>query len=421
MFQKITLQNGLRVLTIPVEGTKTVTVLVLVNTGSRYETKEISGISHFLEHMFFKGTKKRPSTKQISEELDKIGGEFNAFTHKEYTGYYAKVGSPHLDLALDVISDIFFNSKLDEKEIEREKGVIIEEINMYLDTPMRYVFDLFEQLMYGNTPMGWDIAGEKEVIKTLSRPQFLRYLNSHYITPNTLVCVSGAIDQHSIQQSIQRYFKKVKDGREPQTESAKVLNNGPSVLVKYKETDQTHLCLGVEGYNIFDSRRYALILLSAILGGYMSSRLWLAVRERQGLAYYVRANAQFYTDTGYFIVQAGSDNTRIDKTIKTTVHELKKITQKEIGKQELQKAKENIKGGMMIELESSDSLANFFGLQEILTKNTLTLEEIFANIDSVTTKDILSIARDILRTDRLKLAIIGPFKSEERFKKLLRV
>lgn len=421
MFQKTTLQNGLRALAIPVEGTKTVTVLVLVNTGSRYEAKEISGISHFLEHMFFKGTKKRPNTKQISEELDKIGGEFNAFTHREYTGYYAKVGSPYLDLALDVISDIFFNSKLDEKEIEREKGVIIEEINMYLDTPMRYVFDLFEQLMYGNTPMGWDIAGEKKVIKTLSRPQFLSYLNSHYITSNTLVCVSGAIDQRTIQEKIQRYFKKAKDGKEPKAKPAKVLNNGPSVLVKYKETDQTHLCLGVEGYNIFDSRRYALILLSAILGGYMSSRLWLAVRERQGLAYYVRANSQFYTDTGYFIVQAGSDNTRVDKTIKTTVNELKKITQKEISEQELRKAKENIKGGMMIELESSDSLANFFGLQEILTKNTLTLEEIFANIDSVTTKDIHSVACDILRTKRLKLAIIGPFKDEERFKRLLQL
>lgn len=419
MFQKTTLQNGLRILTIPTQGTKTVTVLVLVKTGSRHETKEISGISHFLEHMFFKGTKKRPNTKQISEELDRVGGEFNAFTHKEYTGYYAKVASAHLDLALDVISDIFFNSKFDAKEIEREKGVIIEEINMYLDTPMRYVETIFEQLMYGNSPMGWDIAGDKQVIKDLARPQFLKYLNSNYLTKNTLVCVSGNIDAKSIINKTKQYFKKTKNGNDPQSLPAKIINNGPKTLIQYKETDQAHICLGTPGYSISDPRRFAFIILSSILGGYMSSRLWISVRERQGLAYYVKSNAQLYTDTGYLSIQAGSDNKRAVQTIKTILKELKKTTQKQIGASELKKAKENIKGGLTIELESSDALANFFGLQEILTGKTLTLEQIFAKIDGVTSKDILQISRDILKTEKLKLAMIGPFKKKEQFESLL--
>lgn len=421
MFQKTTLQNGLRVLTIPVEGTKTVTVLVLVNTGSRYETKKISGISHFLEHMFFKGTKNRPNTKSISEELDRVGGEFNAFTHKEYTGYYAKVAAPYLDLALDVISDIFLNSKFDAKEIEKEKGVIIEEINMYLDTPMRYVSDIFEQLMYGDTPMGWDIAGEKEVIKSLSRPQFIKYLKSNYSAKNTLVCVSGNIDNSSIAQKIQRSFGKTKDNIEPDYIPVKIANNGPSVLIKEKNTDQTHICLGAEGYNLSDPRRYAFILLGAILGGYMSSRLWLAVRERLGLAYYVRASAQFYTDSGYLVVQAGSDNSRVAKAIQTIVAELKKIKEKNVSRQELQKAKDNIKGSLMLDLESSDSLANFFGLQEVLTGKTLTLEEIFNMIDKVTIQDIQAVAQDIIKNDKLKLAMIGPFQDKDKFLKLLKV
>lgn len=419
MFQKTTLQNGLRILTIPVQGTKTVTVLILVKTGSRYETKNISGISHFLEHMFFKGTKKRPNTKQISEELDRVGGEFNAFTHREYTGYYAKVASAYLDLVLDVISDIFFNSKFNAKEIEREKGVIIEEINMYLDTPMRYVETLFEQLMYGDSPMGWDIAGDKQVIKDLARPQFLKYLNSNYLTKNTLVCVSGNIDKESIVNKTKQYFKKTKNGNDPQSLPAKIINNGHKILIQYKETDQAHICLGTSGYNISDPRRFAFVLLSSILGGYMSSRLWLSVRERQGLAYYVKSNAQLYTDTGYLSIQAGSDNKRVAQTIKTVIQELKKIKQKQIGVQELKKAKENIKGSLTIELESSDALANFFGLQEILTGKTLTLEQIFAKIDAVTSKDILQVSRDILKTEKLKLAMIGPFKEKERFESLL--
>lgn len=419
MFKKTILPNGLRLVTIPVEGTKTATVLVLVNTGSRFEDRKINGVSHFLEHMFFKGTKKRSNTKAISEELDRVGGEFNAFTHKEYTGYYAKVGSPHLDMALDVISDIFLNSKLDAKEIKREKGVIVEEINMYLDTPMRYVGDLFEQLLYGDNSMGWDIAGNKEVVRSLERPDFIKYFNSHYLTENTIVCVSGNIDSESVIRKVSQYFKKARHGVQPKVSPAKMTNGGQSVLLHYKETDQTHLYLGVPAYDLFDPRRYALILLSAILGGYMSSRLWLSVREKNGLAYYVRAGAQFYTDSGYFAVKAGSDNTRVDKTIKTIVNELKKIKQKPVGKEELKKAKENIKGSLMIDLESSDALADFFGLQEILTKNILTLEEVFASIEKVTTKDIFSVARDILKTEKLRLAMIGPFKEDEKFKRLL--
>ncbi len=422
MYKKFVFKNGLRLVTVPMKGTKAVTVLVLVGAGSKYEDKKNNGISHFLEHMLFKGTKKRPNTLAIAETLDRVGGEYNAFTGKEYTGYYAKVDAKHLDLALDWVSDIFLNSKLNSEEIEREKGVIIEEINMYLDTPISYIGDLWEDLLYGNQPAGWGIAGDKKVIAKMKRNQFLDYLQSHYLAKNVVMVVAGNIKQvQSPKSKVQSYFANIKTGKLGSKKKVIEGQEKPKVLVHYKKTDQTHFYLGVRACDIFDERKYALGVLSIILGGNMSSRLWISVREREGLAYYIRSLVQPYTDSGYLVTRAGVDNKRIEKAIRIILKEYKKIAQKKISAMELKKAKDYIKGSTILDLESSDAVAFFIGGQEILTNKILTTEEKFVKIEAVTVDDVCEVANDIFRPEKLNLALIGPFKDKEKFQKLLKL
>lgn len=417
--QKITLKNGLRIITAPMSGTKTAAVLVGVGAGSRYETKKINGISHFLEHMHFKGTKKRPTTQSIAEELDAVGGEFNAATGAEQTYFYAKVGSKHLDLALDVISDIFLNSTLKEEEINRERGVIIEEINMVKDTPMQYVGELFEKLLYGKETVGWNILGEKENILKIKREDFLNYINDHYVAKNTVVCVAGKIDQKNTIEKVKKYFENIKQNEPKKRSKIKENQTKPESLIHFKETDQSHFCLGVRAYNLFHPAKYALSLLAVILGGNMSSRLFIKVREREGLAYYIRTNAETYTDTGYLVTQAGVDNQKVEKAIQIILNEYKEIREKGVSEKELKKAKEYIKGKMLLEMESSDATAAFFANQEILTNKILTLKEEFAKIDKVAIRDIQKVAQDIFMPQKLNLALIGPFKEKNLCHKLL--
>jgi len=422
MFKKYTLPNGLRLILAPMEGAQSVTVLVLVATGSKYETKEINGISHFLEHMFFKGTKKRPTNMEIASVLDSVGGAYNAFTDKEMTGYWAKVDAKHFDLALDWVADIFLNSKIEAEEVEREKGVILEEINMYLDTPMRYIGDLWEQLLYGDQPAGWMIAGEKEIIKKLAQPQFIKYLASQYVAKNTIVVVAGSDKQvQSSKFKVQSFFKEIKAGNLKNKLKAIEKQNQPGLKVHFKETDQTHLIIGCRGYNIFDKNRYPAALLGTILGGYMSSRLWTEVRERRGLAYYVRAAHENYTDTGYLAASAGVDNKRIEEAIKVILDEFKKTKEQKIPEAEIKKAKDHIRGATLLSLESSDEVASYLGGQEVLKKEILLPEEFFKKIEAVTAKDLQRVAREIFRPEKLNLALIGPFKEKERFEKLLKI
>ena len=422
MYTKHTFPNGLRLVTVPMKNTKAVTVLVLVGAGSNYETKNINGISHFLEHMFFKGTIKRPNTLAIAETLDRVGGQYNAFTGREYTGYWAKVDSKHLDLALDWVSDIFLNSKLEPQEIERERGVIMEEINMYLDTPIEHISDLWEELLYGNQPAGWPVIGNKEVIAGIKRENFINYLKEHYLAKNTVIIVAGDIKQ--IQNSkfkIQNYFRDIKLGKAKPKKEVIEKQRKPGILVHSKKTDQTHFYLGTRAYDIFDERKYALGLLAVILGGNMSSRLWIAVREREGLAYYISTSAEAYTDHGFLATRAGIDNDRVEKAIEIILKEYKKITQEKISEAELKKAKDYIKGNTILGLESSDAVATFVGGQEILTNKILTPEEKFAKIEAVTVDDVYKVAQDIFQPKKLNLALIGPFKNKKKFDKLLKL
>jgi len=419
MFNKTILKNGLRVITVPEKDAQTITVLILVGTGSRYETRYINGISHFLEHMFFKGTKKRPDTIAIAETLDRVGGIYNAFTGEEYTGYFAKVDARHLDLALDWISDIFLNSKIDSKEVEKGKGVIIEEINMYVDNPASFVQTLWGRLLYGDQPAGWDIAGSKETVSAMNRKKLVAYLRSQYVASNTIVCVAGKIDSSIIEKKIVGYFSGVTKNpyqkKIPVTEAQK----DPACLLHERKTDQSHICLGVRGYSLFSPQKYSQEVLATILGGMMSSRLFIKVREELGLAYYINSGADTSTDSGFLVTQAGIDNSKIELGIKTIVNEYKKISREKVPASELKKAKDFLKGKTALLLESSDAKASFYGIQELLEGRVLTPEEMYDKINKVTSNDVLEVAKNLFRPEKLNLAILGPFDDKKKFSRLL--
>lgn len=421
MFTKSTLKNGLRIILAPTKGTKTVTVLLMVGTGSKYETKDINGISHFLEHMFFQGTKKRPSILDVAGELDQIGAVYNAFTGKEYTGYWVKSASKHFDLVLDILSDILLNASLDPQEIEREKKVIIEEINMHQDIPQHQVAMIFEELLYGDQPTGWRILGTKEIVKNLSRQQIFKYRKEQYVASNIVMVIAGNLSKvQSSKLKVKSYFGKIKAGKSKSKKKVIEKQSNPQTRISYRKTDQSHFCLGVRAYNLFDPRRYALNLLDVILGGNMSSRLHFLIRK-EGLAYYIDTDSEFYTDCGYFVAQAGVNNRRVEKAIKLILKEYKKISEEKVSDKELTKAKECIKGRTLISLESSDGIASWLCTQELLRGKISNIKEEFAKIDRVTSKDIQEIARDIFRPEKLNLALVGPFRDKKQFNNILTI
>ena len=421
MLQKTTLENGLRIITVPQKEAQSLTVLVLAGTGSKYEKKEISGVSHFLEHMFFKGTKKRKNMMAVADPLDRVGGLYNAFTSEEYTGYFAKVAVPHTELALDWVSDIYLNSALPEKEIEKERGVIIEEINMIYDHPTSYISSLWSKLLYGDQPAGWDVAGTKESVAKISRQQILNYFNSQYTAKNTIICLAGKINPVEVINKVKKYFSKIKTTQPEPKPPVIEKQNRPRCLVHFRKTDQTHLVLGVRAYNLFHPQRYAQEILGIILGGMMSSRLFIEIRGELGIAYYVRTEVAADPDTGYLATLTGVDNKNVEKAILTILKGYKKITQKKVLKDELKKAKDHIKGKTTLFLESSDALSFFYGGQELLERRILTPKEIFKKIDQVSVDDILKVAREIFQPHKLNLALIGPFKDKAKFQKLLKL
>jgi predicted Zn-dependent peptidase len=421
MYKKTVLKNGLRIITIPMKNTKAVNVLVLVGTGSKYENREENGISHFLEHMFFKGTKKRPTPLKVVETLDKVGGVFNAFTSKEITGYWAKVDLNHFDLALDWVSDIFINSKFVSKEINKEKGVIIEEINMYLDTPMSHISDLWEKLLYGDQPAGWPIIGSKKNVIGFERKDFLNYVKNHYSSKNTVVCVAGNISEKESIDKVKKCFAGIRRIKPKDKLSVKEKQKEPKVLIHYKKTDQTHLCLGVRGFGLFNEKRLFQTVLATILGGFMSSRLFISVREEKGLAYYIKTLSDSATDTGYLVTRAGVDHKKAEEAVELILKEYKKIRERGVNKSELQKAKDYLKGTLNLSLESSDNQASFYSVQELLKGEILTPEKKLKQLEKVSLDDLKEVAEEIFKKENLNLALIGPFKKEASFKKLLNI
>jgi predicted Zn-dependent peptidase len=417
-FEKTTLANGLRVVTAPMPQAKSVACFVMLAAGSRYETKETNGIAHFAEHMFFKGTEKRPTAREIAGEIDSIGGEFNAFTGKEYTGYYVKCAAEHRDVALDVLIDMLRHSKFDPEEIEREKGVIVEEMNMYYDTPRDYVDGVYDELLYDDTPLGWDIIGRKETVRAAKRETFIDYLERWYRAPRMVAGVAGNLGEGLIPQ-LEELLGDVQNGTTGEPPPAEWQQEAPQVKLHTKQSDQAHIRVGVHSYPIIHPDRYALGLLATVLGGGMSSRLFTEVRERRGLAYYIYGHQQGYTDAGTLFSQGGVDIQRIDDAVRTVVGEFARIATEPIEPDELEKARNFAKGRLVLSLEDPKGMI-LFGLRNEVLEGTLREpDEVLAALDAVTIEDVQRVAQDIIREDRLNFALIGPFDDPERFEKLL--
>ncbi len=402
---------------------KSVTSMILVGAGSRYETNLNNGVSHFLEHMAFKGTKKRPSALKISSLIDGIGGEFNAFTGKETTGYYIKSSVNHLELSLDVMSDMLQNSLFKTEEINKERGVIIEELNLYEDTPVRKIHDIYEKLLYGDSPMGWDIGGRKEIIKKLSREDLTSYMDSLYSAGNMVVIIAGGIDSDKTVQVVSKFFADMKSFDIKGYKKMLEKQSKPAVMVKRKKTEQVHVAIGVRTVPLNHKDKYALSVLASIFGGGMSSRLFHEVREKRGLAYYVRTSSDHYQDAGTLVSTAGVDPKRVDEAITVILNQYHGIANSKfpIADKELKKAKEFIKGHLVLEIEDSRAVAGFYGLAEILEDKIETPSEYMEKINQVTLDEVTDAARTYLVEKTLNLAVIGNFPDGQRFEKLLQL
>lgn len=422
MFKKTILENGLRILTAPMNGTNTVTVLVLCGTGSDYETREIGGVSHFLEHMFFKGTKNRPTPMSITHELDGMGSVSNAFTTHEVTGYHIKAGKTYLDQSLDLLADIYNNSLLAPEEIERERQVIVEELHKDRDTPTLYIWWVWEHLLYGDQPAGLDVIGEEKTIRTLTQEQFINYFTNQYVAGNTVISIAGNFDEKETVEKIKKLFADIRHAPPKWQKPAVVMEQQtePQLLIEYKETDQTHIALGFRGYDADHPKRYAAEILATLLGGSWSSRMWDRIREKLGLAYTVWSSHESYSNRGYLITYAGVDHANVEKTIHAMLDEYKNICTKPIDEVELKRVKDYIRGTTLIALEQSNAVAGFVGMEEIVTGKPLTIDEVFAKLDAVTAHDICEVAADMIRAEKLNLAMIGPFKDTAPFEKIVR-
>lgn len=413
------LENGLKVVRVPMN-TDSVTVMCLVKAGSRWETPSTNGLSHFLEHMVFKGTKKYSSAFKIASAIDAIGAEFNAFTSKEQTAFYVKSALTHLDLALDMVSQLVFSPLIPAQELEKERGTIVEEINMYQDNPMVYVSRIFPSLVFGNTSLGWQVIGKKKNVRTMQKSDFVNYMSRFYQPANMVLVLAGG--QKNGGNLIKKYFgqsKKTKKEFEnqanidqfPQTEAVKIVK---------KPTQQAHFCLGVKSYAQTHPDRYVLAVLATILGKGMSSRLFTEIREKRGLAYYVRTQKESFLETGYLTSQAGTDLKKTDEAIKVMVSEYQKISQKLAKDQELKKAKEYLKGHLILSMEDSKEVAHMIGDDLLLEGKIRSRQKILKAIDAVSAHDVKRVAQDIFKPENLKLALIGPFDDLKKFDDILK-
>lgn len=419
MYQVSTLKNGLTLITIDMPHLDSVTSLVAVGAGSRFENKKNNGISHFLEHMFFKGSRKYPTTEMISSLVDGIGAMNNAATSREFTYYWIKSASNHIELASDILSSMIKESLLAEEEIEKEKGVIIEELRMYKDNPTRYVFDLYENLQFGDQPIGWDIGGSEKIIKSLKREDFKKYMESLYSPKNMALVYAGKLPKN-LKKIVEEKFGDLPNWQQHSFEPyKKQKQTKPRVNVFYKKTDQANLILGVEGYDKHNPKKYPAEVLSAILGGGMSSRLFIQVRERRGLAYHVTTDVDSYQDTGYFLAYAGLKLEKVIEGLEVIKAEMERIAAEKVTDEELQKAKEMIRGRLALRSESTNFLAEHFGTDFVLDRKIESFEDYMKKIDAVTKEDVQNVAKDLFKKEKYNLQVIGPFKNTAMFDKVL--
>jgi predicted Zn-dependent peptidase len=419
-----TLKNGMTAIVVPQKGATSMTFMAFCRVGSRYETKDINGASHFIEHLMFKGTKRRPDTLTISKELDRYGAEYNAFTSKDLTAYYVKMDAAKTALAADILNDMLFHSKYDPKELERERGVIVEEINMYEDNPRMHIDDLLEEVLFPNSTLGWNIAGPREVIRTVPREKLIKYRDAYYIPERMAVCVAGKIVP-DIWKILEKTFGSVKSPKARQDHEFEKFHAPVSlkepVALQQKTTEQVQLAMAFHALSLDHKDLPAASLLATILGGTMSSRLFIQVRERRGLCYSVSASHQALEDIGIFGVMSGLDKTRVDEAVKVIWSELKKTTKELVKPEELKRAKDHIRGKLMLAFEDSSTQADWYGKQWIFQNKAETPEERLRKIDKVTAADIRRVAKMIFNPEKMASAVIGPFDSKEHVKKLFKL
>lgn len=418
-YQKKILPNGLTILMVPSEDAESVVVDFFVKTGSRSEADKENGISHFLEHFLFKGTEKYPSSMAITELIDGIGGEMNANTGKEHTQYYIKAQHTHFELIFGVLTEMLQRPILDKEELEREKGVIIEELNMYRDVPMAEIENVLENAMWPNQPLGRNIVGQENTVKKFTPQMFKSYMRRNYQPGNMILGISGKFDSKQVNFLIKKYWKSIPAGKFGQWAKAKENQKGLRVVVEHKKTQQAHLALAFKGLSSKDPKNPAALVMATILGGGMSSRLFYEIRERRGLAYYVRASSGNYQDTGAFQLNAGVQVNKIEEALKVIKEELSRIRLFPVEMAEIRKAKEYLKGRTTLALEDSQSRLDWVIEQEAFHPKIQTPKELFALIDAVTPADIQAMANQLINYDKATLAVLGPYRSAAPLKKIL--
>lgn len=420
MYNQYQLKNKSNVYLVPLKDTKSVTILVMFPVGSRYEENSLQGASHFIEHMMFKGTKKRPSTLILTREIDRLGAEYNAFTGKESTGYYIKVDAKYTDIALDILADMLNNSLFQEKEMKKEKHVIVEEIRMYKDNPIMNIENVFESLLFQNCPLGIDIAGSEEKVLGYKRDEVLKYRESHYRPENMTIVVAGNIDE-KIEEKLNRNFvKKLNRNCEEIKQKFEPAKFGPvervkRLLVEQKKTDQVQMMLGFPGFKYVDKNNIPLGVMNTILGGSMSSRLFIQVRERRGLAYMIHSGADNYRDTGYVYVRAGLEAKNLNQAIAVVKEEIEKIKSKGVTARELKDAKTHLRGSLTLSMEDSSAQASWYARQALFMDKIKTPEDKLREIEKVTNAQIKKLANQIFDFEKMRVAVIGNLNEGIRF------
>ena len=418
MYQKTTLDNGLRLITANMPHTRSVSICIFIGTGSRYETDAEAGISHFIEHLIFKGTEKRPTAIEISTVIEGTGGTINAGTDKELTVYYCKVAQSHFITALDVLADMLLNSKFEPVEIERERQVIIEEIHMSIDAPSQRVAMLTDELLWYRHPLGRDIAGSPGSVTAITREMILDYLETQYSPSNVTVAIAGNIQNQEVETAVNRALGKW-TGRHPNPEYQSFKAQAtPKIRIETRETEQVQLCLALPGLSLFHPKRFTLGLLNVILGEGMSSRLFSEIRDNQGLAYSINSRAEHFLDTGSITISAGVERKNLQVAIKAILGELSKLKE-EIPASEITKAKEYSKGRLVLRMEDSRSVAGWMGGQEILIGDILSIDQVISIVDAITAGELQQIAEELLVSNQLRLAIVGPVPQDELLEELL--
>lgn len=425
MYSISKLKNDITLIRVPVKGTKSVTVLAMFPVGSRYEEKRLSGISHFVEHVMFKGTVKHPTTLDISRALDAVGAQYNAFTSKEYTGYYIKIMGKKQEIAYELLSDMLFNSQFKEEEVEKEKGPIVEELRMYRDNPLMDIEDIFEQLLFGDNPLGWSIGGSDESVRGMTRDDLWNYYQRHYSPKNMVLVVAGDVEKNKT-KSLLKYFGEqrapdeatdlmfYKKNLKKVDEFLQNKSIAERIRVKEKQVDQSQVIFGFPGLKTAHPNRFTLSVLSTILGGGMSSRLFIEVRERRGLAYMVRSSSSSYRDVGTFYIQAGLDPARLAQAAKVIKEELLRMKEELVSDKELEDAQNNIAGNLALQMEDSHTQANWYGEKFLFAPKIETYEQVVQSLKEVTAREIKNLAQKLFDFDQLRIAAIGPF-NKERF------